>query len=59
MGLIFEISLDGAKTPELGRIAPILIPFSQDPLDNDKDFEDTISMTSDYNEKARNIDAMI
>lgn len=50
MGFIFEISIDGVKTSDHGRIAPILIPFSQDPVHVNEDFLQTTSLTDDYKE---------
>ncbi|VDO07756.1 unnamed protein product [Rodentolepis nana] len=55
MGLIFEISIDGVQTPNHGRIAPILIPFSQDPVYVKEDFLETMSLTDDYKEKLYNL----
>lgn len=55
MGLIFEISIDGVQTPDHGRIAPILIPFSQDPVNVKEDFLQTMSLTDDYKEKLYNL----
>ncbi|KAM3178248.1 hypothetical protein ACTXT7_002957 [Hymenolepis weldensis] len=55
MGLIFEISIDGVKTPDHGRIAPILIPFSQDPVHVNEDFFQSTSLTDDYKEVLYNL----
>ncbi|KAM7537693.1 hypothetical protein Aperf_G00000076676 [Anoplocephala perfoliata] len=55
MGLIFELSLDGVGTPEHGRIAPIIIPFSQDPVHLTEDFVQTTSLTKDNTETLFNL----
>nr|CDS30870.1 lysosomal protein NCU G1 B [Hymenolepis microstoma] len=55
MGLLFEIIIDRVQTPDHGRIAPILIPFSQDPVNVKEDFLQTISLTNDYKEKLYNL----
>ncbi|VDL33214.1 unnamed protein product [Hymenolepis diminuta] len=49
------IFIDGVKTSDHGRIAPILIPFSQDPVHVNEDFLQTTSLTDDYEEVLYNL----
>ncbi|KAL5109795.1 hypothetical protein TcWFU_001242 [Taenia crassiceps] len=41
-GLLFDITIDSVKVPEQGRVAVLLLPFSQDPLQIDEDFTESM-----------------
>lgn len=44
-GLIFEVTLDNLLTKDSERVAPIILPFSQDPVNLNEDFVDTLSLS--------------
>ncbi len=52
-GLLIDITLDKIETPAKGRMAPILLPFSQDPVHEHEDFVDTISLATNGKETVR------
>ncbi|KAL5970523.1 hypothetical protein TSMEX_001692 [Taenia solium] len=49
-GLLFDITIDSVKVPKQGRVAVILLPFSQDPLQIDEDFTESTDLSENGRE---------
>ncbi|VDD80550.1 unnamed protein product [Mesocestoides corti] len=54
-GLHFEITVDNVTTSKRGRIAPILLPFSRDPVDDSEDFVESTTTSSSGAEPVFNL----
>ncbi|VDM35261.1 unnamed protein product [Hydatigera taeniaeformis] len=54
-GLVFSITIDSVKVPKKGRVALILLPFSQDPLQEYEDFTDSLSRSASGGETLYNL----
>ncbi|VDK35825.1 unnamed protein product [Taenia asiatica] len=54
-GLLFDITIDSVKVPKQGRVAVILLPFSQDPLQLNEDFTESTKLSENGRETLFNL----